>query len=162
MNTDQVLRQQLVNLLRVSQAYAPFEAVVADFPFERINDQAPNVSYSPWHVLEHIRLTQRDILDFIRDPNYVERPWPAGYWPVPGARADNAAWQRTIQEYLADRDAFERIVLDPATDLTAPLPAGDKFTILREVLVVADHTAYHVGEFGILRQVMGTWPPGHE
>ena len=53
-------------------------------------------------------------------------------------------------------------MLDPATDLTAPLPAGDKYTILREILVVADHTAYHVGEFGILRQVMGTWPPGHK
>jgi DinB superfamily len=162
MNADQVLRQQLVNLLRVSQAHAPFEAIVADFPAARINDRAPNVSYSPWHLLEHIRLTQLDILDFIRDPNYVSRPWPAGYWPAPGTHADSAAWQRTIHDYLADRDALERIVLDPATDLCAPLPAGDKYTILREILVVADHTAYHVGEFGILRQVMGTWPPGHE
>jgi hypothetical protein len=162
MNADQVLRQQLVNLLRVAQAHAPFEEVVADFPMERINGRAPNVSYSPWHLLEHIRLTQRDILDFIRDPNYVERPWPAGYWPVAGTRADSAAWQRTIDDYLADRDALEHIVLDPATDLTAPLPAGEKYTVLREILVVADHTAYHVGEFGILRQVMGTWPAGHE
>jgi hypothetical protein len=162
MNADQVLRQQLVNLLRVAQAHAPFEAVVADFPMERINDRAPNVTYSSWHLLEHIRLTQRDILDFIRDPNYEERPWPSSYWPAPDARADSAAWQRTIRDYLADRDALERIVLDPATDLTAPLPAGETYTILREILVVADHTAYHVGEFGILRQVMSTWPPGHE
>ena len=106
MNADQVLRQQLVNLLRVAQAHAPFEDVVADFPPERINDQAPNVSYSPWHLLEHIRLTQRDILDFIRDPDYVEMPWPVAYWPVPGTRADIAAWHRTIQDYLADRAAL--------------------------------------------------------
>jgi hypothetical protein len=26
----------------------------------------------------------------------------------------------------------------------------------------AYHNAYHVGEFAILCQIMGTWPAGHE
>jgi hypothetical protein len=34
--------------------------------------------------------------------------------------------------------------------------------VIREVRVVGDHNAYHVGEFAVLRQVMGTWPAGHE
>jgi len=58
--------------------------------------------------------------------------------------------------------ALKAMVQDPATDLTAELPHAPGYTLLREVLLVADHNAYHVGEFGILRQVMGTWPPGHE
>jgi hypothetical protein len=162
MAATDLLREQLARMIDGRDAHLPFDVAVRDFPAEAINRRAPNVPYTPWHLLEHIRLTQLDILDFIRDPNYVERPWPTGYWPVPGTRADNAAWQRTLHDYLADRAALERIVLDPATDLCAPLPAGDKYTLLREILVVADHTAYHIGEFGILRQVMSTWPPGHE
>ena len=137
-----------------------FEEAVADFPPERINDAPPNVGYSPWHLLEHIRLTQRDILDFIREAQYTARSWPADYWPAPADRADGAAWERTIAAFLADRAALEAIVVDPEVDLLAPLRWGDPYTVMREILLVADHTAYHTGEFAILRQVMGTWPAG--
>ena len=138
-----------------------FEDAVADFPLERINDTPPNISYSPWHLLEHIRLAQRDILDFILDPHYHERNWPEDYWPAHGACAGSDDWQRTIDAFLSDRNALETIVLDPKRDLYSALPAGERFTVIREVLLAADHTAYHIGEFGILRQVMGTWPTGH-
>jgi hypothetical protein len=55
--------------------------------------------------------------------------------------------------------ALQAVVVDPATDLTAPLPHAPSYTILREILLVADHNAYHIGEFAILRQVMETWGP---
>jgi hypothetical protein len=29
------------------------------------------------------------------------------------------------------------------------------------VRIIGDHNAYHLGEFAILRQVMGSWPPDH-
>ena len=48
---------------------------------------------------------------------------------------------------------------DPATDLLATIEGTPGHTILREVRVVGAHNAYHIGEFAILRQVMGTWPP---
>jgi hypothetical protein len=38
------------------------------------------------------------------------------------------------------------------------MPHTPGHTLLREVVIVADHNAYHVGEFAVLRQVMGTWP----
>jgi hypothetical protein len=49
------------------------------------------------------------------------------------------------------------IVADPETDLYAPIPHAEDYTIFREILVVSDHNAYHIGEFAILRQVMDTW-----
>jgi hypothetical protein len=161
MNTDNILREQLIALLRGGHAHMPFDDAVADFPMEKINDRPPNVPYTPWHLLEHVRITQWDILEFIRDPGHVSPPWPKGYWPPRDQQADPAAWQRTLELFRADRKALEDIVQDPATDFYSPIPHGSGQNILREILLVSDHTAYHTGEFAILRQVMGTWPANH-
>ena len=159
MENDQALRQHLVNLLRVRQAHMSFDDAVKDFPSDKMNTKPPNVPYTCWHLIEHLRITQWDILNYIRNPNYEYREWPKDYWPAQDAQADEAAWQHTIDQFHADQDALEAIVRDPKTDLTAQIPHGEQgHTVLREILVVADHNAYHIGELGILRQVMDAWP----
>ena len=158
MDKDAALRQHVLNLLRGGQASMTFDEAVADFPMDRINDRAPNVPYTPWHLLEHMRMAQWDILDFSRNPDYTELKWPEEYWPAPDAKADEAAWNETLRAFRADFDAVCALVADPATDLYTTIPHGTGQTILREALLVADHNAYHTGEFAILRQVMGTWP----
>ncbi len=157
METDTALREQLLHLLCGGNAHLSFDEAVAEFPPEAINQRPPNVPYTPWHLLEHLRLAQWDILDFIRNPDYQAMKWPDDYWPAPDAKADTAAWQQTIAAFHADLKAVEDLVHDPQTDLAATIPHGDGQTILREILLVADHNAYHIGEFAILRQVMGTW-----
>ncbi len=161
MSSDQVLRDQLLALLRGGQAAMTFDQAVADFPLEHINAQPPNVTYSFWFLLEHLRIAQWDILDYIRNPQYQYRQWPDDYWPHAGSQTDATGWNKTINDFRADSHALEAIVRDPALDLTAPLPHAPQHNILREILVVADHNAYHLGEFAILRQVMGLWPAGH-
>ena len=136
----------------------PFEEAVADFPDEAINSRAPNVDYTPWHLLEHLRLTQEDILEYVTSDTYVERNWPDDFWPVRSATATREQFDETIRGFLADRAALRAMVADPGQDLFAVIPGTPGHTLLREVRVVADHNAYHVGEFAILRQVMGTWP----
>ena len=154
---DDRLRRQLVDGLRGDDAHQDWEEAAADFPEWAINAQPPSVSYTPWHLLEHVRLTQRDILDYIRDPDYVTPDWPADYWPDAKATTTAEGFSASLAAFVADRRALEAIILDPATDLQAPLANGPRHTILREVRVVANHNSYHVGEFGILRQVMGSW-----
>jgi hypothetical protein len=156
------LRRQLAELLDGVGAHMPFEEAVADFPDEAINLRAPNVDYTPWHLLEHLRLTQADILDYVVNPDYVEAHWPADYWPARDATATRAQFDETIREFLADKAALRALVVDPERDLFAVIPGTPGHTLLREVRVDADHNAYHVGEFAIMRQIMGTWPPGHE
>lgn len=155
---DRILREQLAELLDGVGAHMPFEEAVADFPDAAINDRAPNVEYSPWQLLEHIRLTQMDILEYVRDRHYEGREWPTGYWPAPDATATPRQFRATIDGFLADRAALRAILLDPTTDPFAVLPGTPGHTVLREVRIAADHNAYHVGEFAVLRQVMGTWP----
>jgi len=158
MSTDTVLREQVLGLLRGGHAHMSLDEAVADFPLDRINDRAPLVPYTPWHLLEHIRIAQEDILEFTRDPQWVSPPWPAGYWPARDEQADAARWNATINAIRRDLEAMQALVADTANDLTADLPHAPGYTLLREALLVADHNAYHLGEFAILRQVMGTWP----
>lgn len=156
---ESVLRAQLIELLRGIGAHMTFEEAVADFPTEATNRRPPSVPYTPWHILEHLRITQRDILDYVLDPSYESPPWPEGYWPARDAEATREEFDRTIALFIADRTSLERIVADPATDLFAVLAGTPGHTVLREARIAADHNAYHIGEFAILRQVMGTWPP---
>lgn len=151
---DAVLRDQLVQRLRGRGAHMPFEEAVKDFPTDRIAEPFPNGDYSAWSLVEHIRRAQEDILDYITDPYYEHRQWPGDYWPESVGAED---WARSVNGFISDRDKLIAIVEDPETDLYAPIPWAPEHNILREVLIICDHSAYHVGEFAIMRQVMGTW-----
>jgi hypothetical protein len=156
--TDSVLREHILKLLSGGNAHMDFDAAVADFPLDLINIRPPNVNYTCWHLVEHLRLAQWDILDFIRNPDYVWPEWPAGYWPAQDAESDPAGWAASIEAFRADLEALREIVRDPEIELAAELPHAPGYTYLREMLVVADHNAYHVGELAILRQIMTAWP----
>jgi len=160
--TEAALRKQLLTLLAGEGAHMTFEEAVADFPDEAINQRPPNVAYTPWQLLEHIRLTQLDILDYVTNPDYVEQSWPEDYWPARDATATPQEWADTIRQYLAERQALAALVEDRDRELFVVIPNSPGHTLLREIRIVADHTAYHVGEFAILRQVMGTWPADHQ
>jgi hypothetical protein len=162
MSLDTHLRQQLSDLLKTDNAHMSFEDAVADFPDDKINHRPANVPYSFWHLVEHLRITQKDILDYLNDANYEEMHWPKDYWPAPDATTDRSGWDDSIAAFLADRDALVAIVDNPATDLTAGVPSNPSHSILREMLIVADHNAYHIGELAILRQVDNAWGPSHQ
>lgn len=155
-------RQEAIALIDGRGAHMPFDDAVADFPEDAINRLPPNVAYTPWHLLEHLRITQRDILEYVRNRAYIALKWPDDYWPAQDATATPEQFRETIAGFRADRAAFRALVADPGTHLLAILPGTPGHSVLREVRLLGDHNAYHIGEFAILRQVMGTWPPGHE
>ncbi len=156
MKTDAV-RAEVRNLVH-GPSYMTFDDVVADFPMKHVNTRPPNVTYTPWHLLEHMRIAQRDILEYIQDADYRHPSWPADYWPAPDARADAKAWKKTIAQFRKDRAALEKIAADSRVALGSPLPYAPKHTYIRELLIVSEHNTYHIGELAILRQVMGAWP----
>jgi hypothetical protein len=158
MGSPTILRNQLLAQLHGGQAHMGFEEVVADFPMSLINTRPPHVPYTPWHLLEHMRITQWDILEFVRNLDHISPDWPTGYWPDPASQADQAQWEGTLAAFRRDLNAVSALASDPATDLFSIIPHGSGQTILREILLVADHNAYHIGELGILRQVMQAWP----
>jgi hypothetical protein len=153
------LRRQLVAQLRGTQAHMSFDEAVADFPSWAINSRAPDVGYTPWHIVEHLRITQWDILRYIEDPvGHASPKWPIGYWPAPEAETDEGGFRQSVEGFRSDLLALEAIALDPSVDLSAMLEGTPGHTVVRELLVVGNHNSYHVGEFASLRQVMGSWP----
>ena len=159
MNADQELRDQLTRMLTVRQAHMDFEDAVANFPRDHINTRPPNCAYTFWHLLEHMRICQKDILDYIQSEHYTWPNFPDDLWPNQAAITDSAGWERTIETFLADRQVLAALINDPALDLFALLPNSGlhQHNILREINIVANHNAYHTGELGILRGVMGLW-----
>jgi len=155
------LRRQLVEMLDARGAHMPFEPAVADFPQDALNRAIPNGVYTPWHLLEHIRFAQADILDYIRNRSYLAPTWPDNYWSARDAQATAADFAETVAAFKHDRAELRSLVADPSVDLFEVIPGSPGHTILREIRVVTAHNAYHLGEFAILRQVMGSWGPRH-
>ena len=155
---DRHLRDQLENALTNGAAHQTFENAIADFPPAHYNTRPPNTPYTFWHLLEHLRIAQADILDYIENPAYRYLKFPDEYWPAPESVADEPAWGTTIDRFQNDLASLVDIVRDPTRDLIAQIPHGQAgHTILREALVVAAHNSYHIGEFGILRGAMDLW-----
>jgi DinB family protein len=152
------MRSTVARLLDWQDAHVGFEKVVAGLAPD-VRGQAPSgLPYSPWQLLEHIRLTQHDILEFCRNPAYEELDWPNDYWPKSASPPSVDAWDKSVAAFRQDREALKRLALNPGIDLLAKVPAGDGQTFLRELLLVADHTAYHLGELVVVRRALGTWP----
>jgi hypothetical protein len=156
---DAAVRQQLVAALEGGNAHARFEEVVADFP-ARLQGEKTALPYSGWQLLEHIRLAQNDILRFStnHDGSYKEMNFPDDYWPQSAAPPNARAWERSVAAVITDRDAMVRLIRDPHQNLAAAFPWAEGQTLLREALLIVDHTSYHVGELVALRRMLGIWP----
>lgn len=139
------LREEVARLLDGGKAHARAKDVLAAFPAERCGERPRGLPHSGWQLLEHARLAQRDILEYARDPAWVSPPWPEGYWPASPKPPDAGAWTKSQKAFLADLRACLRVARDPRVDLLAPIPhCGVSW--LRELLLVADHNAWHLGQ----------------
>jgi hypothetical protein len=156
-DNTKLLRQQLVKLLKESEAHADFDAAVKDMPVALRGKRPKGAAHSPWEMLEHLRIAQWDILEFARNPKHKSPDFPSGYWPASPEPPDEKAWDKSAAKFLADREALCELASDASTDLFAKIPHGDGQTILRQALLAADHNSYHVGELILLRRILGAW-----
>jgi hypothetical protein len=156
MKDDKSLREHLIYLLKDGGAHADFDAAIKNLPAALQGKRPKGAEHSPWEVLEHMRIAQWDILEFTRNPNYVSPEFPDGYWPSAQTPPAPDAWTKSVDAFRADLKSVIDLV-NQSTDLLAPIPHADGKTILREVLLVADHNAYHLGELVLLRRLLGTW-----
>lgn len=154
---DSALREHLSKLLSWGDAHADFDRAVGGLAPDQRGLRPDGMPYSPWELLEHLRITQHDILDFSRNPSYAEMRWPQDYWPSSPTPPDDGAWDASIAAFHADREALQALAKDAEIDLFARIPHGDGQTYLRELLLAADHTAYHVGELVAVRRMLGAW-----
>jgi uncharacterized damage-inducible protein DinB len=155
---EKALRAQLVKLLDYEEAHVGFDRAVKGIA-PRLRGAVPDgAEHSLWQLLEHLRIAQADILEFCVNAKYTEKKWPDDYWPKAPAPRNAAAWTKAIAAYQRDRKALQRLAANPKIDLAAAIPHGTGQTYLREILLVADHNGYHIGQIVALRRRLGIWP----
>jgi hypothetical protein len=157
-NSDSVVRQHLVDLLKGGAAHVNFSDALEGFPANKRGTFAQGLPHTGWQLLEHARIAQWDILEYSRDPKHVSPGFPEGYWPkTPGPPTD-AEWEKSLRSFERDLNEMIELIKNPKTNLYAQIPHGAGHTLLREALVLADHNAYHLGQVVDLRRALGGWP----
>jgi hypothetical protein len=157
MSDRKTLVNELIFLLEKGNAHATFEDIVSDIPLSLLTVTPENLPYNIWQLVEHIRITQWDILEFCRSAKHVSPKWPDEYWPAPIEKISKTQWEHTLSEIKRDRTQFIGLLKDESNSLTEPIAHGDGQTLLREALLIADHNAYHFGEILVLRRLLHCW-----
>ena len=153
------LREALIKLLKWEEAHVGFDTAVAGLSSQHRGSRAPGFEHSPWQIVEHLRLAQKDLLEFCVNNEYVhELTWPDDYWPKEPSPPSPSAWEDSLADFRADRQRLEELIKNPQTDLFALTPTGKgQQTYLRACFLVADHNAYHVGQLVAVRKALGVW-----
>jgi hypothetical protein len=158
MNQEEQLREQLAKAIDWHEAHTDFAGAVKDFPPKLRGQVADGLPHSAWQLLEHIRIALWDILEFSRGSEHTSPKWPEGYWPATVAPPSDEAWDKSVDSVRKHLEGMRKLVLDRSHDLFAPLARGEGPTLLREVLLVIDHNAYHLGQLVLVRRSLGAWP----
>jgi uncharacterized damage-inducible protein DinB len=149
------LRELLVAAVEGNESHIDFDSAITDFPVDQLGAKPHGAPHSAWELLEHLRIAQRDILDFSRDPDgYKGKKWPNDYWPERSGPASADAWQKAVNAFKADRLTLEKLINDPDSDLWKPFPHGEGQTLLREAVLVANHNSYHLGQLMFLKRML--------
>ena len=145
---DKSLRRHLLALLDGAWAHIDLASAVEGFPPGLMHRAVPGLDHTAWDLVYHLHAAQRDILNYLRQGRDYESPsYPEGYWPRGEEKsAGTEAWKSTVESCFRDLEELRGIVENEDHDLLAPLFPGTEHTLLREILVLADHSSYHIGQ----------------
>lgn len=151
------LRRKLAELLRGGDAARPTVDLMREFPFEQAGVVPDGLPYSAWSLVEHLRIAQRDIVEFTRGPGHDSPAWPDEYWPADPRAVSESAWDGSIASFEAGLEEMIGLVLEEDRDLAEPFSWGDGQTLLRQAVMLAEHNAYHSGQLVVLGRLLGVW-----
>src|ERR1700735_2113832 len=155
-HTDSIIKE-LEAGLQGGNAHASFDDAVKDVHHDLLGNIPAGLAYSIWQLVEHIRITQWDILEFSRNPHHTSPHWPDDYWPQQKAPAKSGDWKKSLDQIAADRKTFIALLHKAGEEIYTPFPHGDGQSLFREALLIVDHTSYHTGEIIVLRRLLKSW-----
>jgi DinB superfamily len=154
---ETVVREKLGEVQGWGEAHVDWKKAVDGLEESKRGTRPPGIPHSPWELLEHTRIALWDIVEFTRDPKHKSPEWPSGYWPKSPAPADSATWDKSVKELLKGIKELEKLINDPKIPLDGKIPHGSGQTLLRQALLAADHNAYHLGQFVLVRRALDDW-----
>ncbi len=152
-----IIREHLITLISGEQTNVNLEGALAGLKKEnRTKRPAKNV-HSVWEEVEHIKISQEDILNYIIDPKWKSPEWPDKYWPENPSHLSDEKWKTSIDKIIYDQNELIKIVKDESIDLTQIIPHTNSHTYMREILLATAHANYHVGQIIIIRKFLDDW-----
>lgn len=148
---------ELTQLIKRGNAHLSLEEAVDGLSPDLRTKIVHDLPYSIWQLMEHIRITQWDILEFCKSSDHVSPKWPDEYWPDPVSEVDDCSWESSLKQIETDRQQFFELLNNSTLHFVEPIPYGDGQTLLREAMLIADHTAYHIGQIIVIRRLLNDW-----
>lgn len=157
MDSETEARKHLVRLIDGHEAYMPFEHAIDGIPYGLRGIIPEKLPYSIWHLVEHIRLAQHDILAYSKDSSIESPDWPEGYWPENKSPQGEDEWSQSLETIKAEKAEMKTLVENAANGLFEPFANGSGHTLFRQAMLIAEHTAYHTGQIIVVRRLLGIW-----
>lgn len=149
-------REHLVKSLRSGQAFVPFMKALEGVKPELRSVRPRKELHSVYEELEHMRLAQKDLLDFALNPDWKPPKWPEDFWPQPDKEVSDEEWNRAVNGFLKDLNRAVKLAKDSKIDLLSNVPETEN-TYLREIMIIIEHNAYHLGKILDIRKALGNW-----
>ena len=150
-------REQLVKHLEGGLAYRAIDDFLDEIPFEKTGIRPSGLPYSFYEIFFHIVFAQKDILEYTISGHYKTKNWPEDYWPATMQPESAQVWEDLKADYFEDRKLLKDFILDTNNDLSGTIKNSEDHSLLREVLLVIEHTAYHTGQLVIIQRLLGVY-----
>ena len=151
---EKMIRDNLMEMFSDGAAHIGIEKVLEDFPFERAGERVKPLEHSMWMLVEHLRIVNRDLIDWVTADKYTEKPYPSGYWPNP-APPSLQAWEDAVKSAVRDMNIMKSWIEREDFDISAPLKRRSSHSAFREILLAIAHNGYHIGQMVDLRALLG-------
>ncbi|MEW5702357.1 MAG: DinB family protein [Candidatus Zixiibacteriota bacterium] len=111
-----------------------------------------------WEQLAHMVFWQDIMLARLRGeappyPKSAADGWP----PMPPARDAVAEWADLVAHFANGLKTAQRFA--KTTDLARIIRTKTKRTTVEQLIALAQHNSYHVGQIVTVRRMLGLWPP---
>lgn len=157
MESEKTVQQLLLEQLEGRNAHVDFDQAVQGLTYKQTGIKVEGLPHTIWELIEHIRIAQDDIIEFCKNPDYVEMDWPNDYWPDSHAPDSKAQFEQSVKAVRDGIEEMRDMLRNPENNLLAPFSHGDGQTLFREAMLIVDHNAYHIGQIVQIRRLLGSW-----
>ena len=153
MNVD-VVKKQIAIHLDGGKAFMPIQNLITEIPFGKIGIRPHNLPYSIYELFYHIVFAQKDILDYSNSKDYSAANWPKDYWPEKQKPDNEEEWEDLKNQFFQDRESLKSFFTSEENALDDVVLNSTEHTIIRQVLLVIEHNAYHAGQLLLLSRLL--------
>jgi uncharacterized damage-inducible protein DinB len=157
MENQSRLKELLLEQFTKQHAHVGFDKAVEGLKANDIGTRPEGLPHSVWELAEHIRIAQHDILCFSSNSDYQSLDWPDDYWPAFPGPENQQEWEHSKESFHRDKEEMEKFIRQTDLNLMEPLAHGNGQTLFREILLIVEHNAYHIGQIVQVRRLLGNW-----